>query len=84
MKIRFKLLKMLLILAVFLSPVWAGDHGEGHVCFYSIDADRDEVVSFKEFSAVFGDDKKIFDAMDQDKDGSLTHDEYEAYQNAKE
>jgi Ca2+-binding EF-hand superfamily protein len=47
-----------------------------HICFRSVDADKDGKVTFQEFKKVFGDDRSKFDAVDLNKDGMLSHDEY--------
>ena len=62
-----------------LSICFAGDSGEDHVCFMRIDADQNDIATFKEFKKFYGDDLEKFKKMDQDEDGKLTHDEYEEY-----
>lgn len=47
-----------------------------HICFRTVDEDKDGKVTFQEFMKVFGEDKKKFEAIDQDDDGNLSHDEY--------
>ena len=54
------------------------DENREHVCFRTLDANQDGVVSLEEFAGHYGDDRKRFDAADTDKDGQLTHDEYHA------
>ena len=47
-----------------------------HICFKSIDANRDGRVTFEEFKKFFGEDQRKFDATDLNSDGKLSHDEY--------
>ena len=48
-----------------------------HVCFRAIDANQDGKVDFREFKEIFSDaEKQDFDAIDSDRDGVLSHDEY--------
>lgn len=78
---------LLVLCLTFPAAICFGDddeHGEGHICFTKIDTDQDDVASFDEFSKVFGDDQKMYQAMDLDGDGKLTHEEYEEYQYSKE
>ncbi len=68
-----------LLITIFLAttavPGWA-DEKKDHVCFRSLDADKDGMVTFQEFADVYGDDKEKFNQADADQDGKLTHDEY--------
>ncbi|QGY39405.1 hypothetical protein GM415_04470 [Pseudodesulfovibrio cashew] len=55
-----------------------------NVCFFSLDADGNEAVSKGEFLVAFSDgDMTVFEAADQDKDGSVSHDEWESYKESK-
>jgi Ca2+-binding EF-hand superfamily protein len=47
-----------------------------HVCFRTIDSNKDGMVTFQEFKQVYGDVKEKFNMADENKDGKLTHDEY--------
>lgn len=65
---------------LFSAPYsFADDSAEDHICFKRIDSNHDEIVTFDEFKKFYGDDLKKYQAMDQDNDGKLTHDEYEEY-----
>ncbi len=68
------------ILILFsLSPGFAGDESENHICFKQVDSNHDEIVTFQEFEKFYGNDPERFQAMDQDNDKKITHDEYEEY-----
>ncbi len=84
MKKKMVLLLVFLFTATTLSLCSADDQAEGHICFKRIDADHDGIVTFEEFKLFFGDDKEKYKIMDQDSDGSLTHDEYEEYRYNRE
>ncbi len=48
-----------------------------------IDQDGDDALSWNEFKEAFGDtDRKVFDAIDLDKDGAVDHDEWHAFTTA--
>jgi hypothetical protein len=50
------------------------------VCFNSLDADVDGRMSKSEFLVAFSDgDTSVFEQADADKDGDVTHEEWEAY-----
>ena len=53
-----------------------GDEEKNHICFKSIDADKDGKVYFQEFKKYFGDDEIKFEEIDLNGDGYLSHDEY--------
>lgn len=59
------------------SPPPAGE--KDHLCFRTVDADRDNTVTFQEFAKYFGEDPETFKVADRDKDGKLTHDEYHRF-----
>jgi hypothetical protein len=51
-----------------------------NVCFHSLDADVDGHMSKGEFLVAFSDgDTSVFDQADTDKDGLVSHEEWEAY-----
>lgn len=51
-----------------------------NVCFNSLDADYDGKMSKGEFMVAFPKgDLKIFDVADKDENGSVAHEEWEAY-----
>jgi len=52
---------------------------EDHVCFSIVDGDHNGWATEDEFKKVYTDGKVKFEDMDQDKDGKLTHEEYEEY-----
>lgn len=48
-----------------------------------IDQDGDDALTWKEFNDHFKDpDRKVYDAIDLDKDGAVTHDEWHAFKAA--
>lgn len=49
---------------------------KGHICFNTIDSNKDSKVTFEEFVKYLGDDKEGFTRVDQNGDGELTHEEY--------
>lgn len=53
-----------------------GNEKKDHVCFRSIDSDKDEIVTLQEFAKIFGEDKAKFEEIDLNGDGTLSHDEY--------
>lgn len=54
-------------------------HGKNHICFMRIDTNHDDKVTPEELARFYPDNKGLFDKIDQDKDGGISHDEYEAY-----
>ncbi len=52
-------------------------NGEGHVCFRRIDTNHDDMVTKEELSKVFPTEPELFQEIDQDNDGKITHEEYE-------
>jgi hypothetical protein len=54
---------------------WADEKKE-HICFRTVDSNKDDMVTFQEYEKYFGNDKAKFNQADLDKDGQLTHDEY--------
>jgi len=67
---------ILALLFVFPAPFCHADEEKDHICFRSLDADRDGVVTPQEFEAHYGKSQEKFEAADANKDGKLTHDEY--------
>jgi Ca2+-binding EF-hand superfamily protein len=53
-----------------------GDEKKNHVCFRSVDADKNGKVTYQEFQEVFGNNKEKFQAIDGNRDGVLSHSEY--------
>ena len=49
---------------------------KGHICFNTIDSNKDSKVTYEEFVKYLGDDKERFIGVDQNGDGELTHEEY--------
>ena len=68
----------LIAAAIFLlTPLcFAVEEEKGHICFNTIDSNKDNEVTFEEFMEYLGDDKEKFTSVDQNEDGKLTHDEY--------
>jgi len=64
--------------AIFiLAPLcFSMEQEKGHICFYTIDSNGDNRVSFKEFVKYLGDDRERFTSIDRNQDGELTHEEY--------
>ena len=78
----------ILIAASMAVPGFAGEkgheHDENHVCFVRIDADNNDKVTKQELAKFYPDKADLFEKIDQDKDGSVSHDEYEEYWYAQE
>ncbi len=71
--------RMCLLLAVIiicLTSLSLADEEKGHVCFRTVDSDKDGKVTLQEFEKYFKDDLERFKTIDLNKDGVLTHDEY--------
>jgi len=69
-------------ISLWISPVSvpASDSSdEDHICFRRIDSNNDGQMHFQEFVPFYGKDKEKFDLMDEDKNGSVSHDEYEMF-----
>jgi hypothetical protein len=77
MRMRIFSLLSLIAMTIFTFPA-LGSAGEktDHVCFRSIDSDKDGAVTFEEFVKYFGKDQEKFKTTDLDGNGKLTHDEY--------
>jgi Ca2+-binding EF-hand superfamily protein len=52
------------------------DEAKDHICFRTLDTDKDGMVTFQEFEKSYENEKEKFDQADEDKDGKLTHEEY--------
>ena len=67
----------LVALTVFFSTtLCSADEEKGHICFNTVDINKDSKVTFEEFAVYFGNNKVKFNKVDQDGDGRLSHDEY--------
>ena len=69
----------ILVSLIPLSQSFADDSAEDHICFKRIDSNRDDIATFQEFEKFYGNDPKKYQEIDQDKDGKVSHDEYEDY-----
>lgn len=77
-----KIVYTLMALAILTVPALAGTNYD--VCFTPLDADGNGVMSKGEFLVAFSDgDMAVFDTADADKDGSISHDEWEEYKVAQ-
>ncbi len=72
---RGAIIVMAIFFTLFAMAAWA-DEAKDHVCFRSLDADKNGLVTFEEFAEHYGADEARFKAADADQDGRLTHDEY--------
>ena len=61
---------------IISSTLCSADEEKDHICFNTVDADKDSKVTFDEFAVYFGNNKAKFNKFDQDGDGKLSHDEY--------
>jgi len=65
------------ILISVLAPLsFSMEEEKGHICFKTIDSNKDNKVTFEEFVKYLGDDRERFTSVDQNEDGELTHEEY--------
>ena len=64
--------------AIFVSAplCFSVEEDKGHICFNTIDSNKDNRVTFEEFVKYLGDDRERFTRVDQNEDGELTHEEY--------
>ena len=62
-----------------LAPISISTATEDYVCFKRIDANQDDVVTKEELSKFFPGKPELFQTVDQDQDGKITHDEHEEY-----
>ena len=67
---------LLVVTFLGLNTLCFGDEKKSHVCFRTVDVDKDGKVTFQEFEKVFGNDKAKFEAIDGNDDGILSHNEY--------
>ncbi|MCJ2165395.1 MULTISPECIES: hypothetical protein [unclassified Pseudodesulfovibrio] len=73
-----KLFFVLILVCFMCQPVAAQTNY--NVCFFSLDADVDGCMSKSEFLVAFSDgDTSVFEQADADKNGDVTHEEWEAY-----
>ena len=75
---------LLAMTLVFLTsqPAMAGTNY--NVCFNSLDADLDGVMSKSEFMIAFSSgDVAVFETADLDKDGGVNHTEWEMYKESQ-
>jgi len=77
-----KLITWVLILFV-LTPISISiateDHAGDYICFRRIDTNKDDMVTKEEFSKFFPGKPELFQKVDQDQDGKISHDEHEEY-----
>ena len=68
----------LIAAAIFiLAPLcFSVEEEKGHICFNTIDSNKDNRVTFEEFVKYLRDDRERFTSVDQNEDGELTHEEY--------
>ncbi len=70
---------VLSILAPISSAMATEDHSGDYICFRRIDVNQDDVVTKEELSKFFPGKPELFQKVDQDQDGKITHDEHEEY-----
>jgi Ca2+-binding EF-hand superfamily protein len=73
------ILLMIATFSLLSAAICRGDESKDHICFRTLDANEDGIVTFQEFEPHYGNDKKTFNTADVDKDNVLTHDEYHQY-----
>ena len=75
-----KCFAMVLVVVCLALPASMGlaDEKRDHICFRTLDTDKDGLVTLQEFEEFYGNDPAAFKAADADQDGALTHDEYQA------
>ncbi|QJB55954.1 hypothetical protein [Pseudodesulfovibrio sp. zrk46] len=77
-----KLILSVAMLMAFALPAMAGT--DYNVCFNSLDADGSDSVSRGEYLVAFPDaDQTMFDKADADKDGALSHEEWEEFKESQ-
>jgi Ca2+-binding EF-hand superfamily protein len=52
------------------------DEKKDHICFRTLDADKDGMVTLQEFEKYYENEKEKFSEADLNKDGTLSHEEY--------
>lgn len=70
---------LIMLMLLFLGlPVMAGT--DYNVCFTKLDSDYDGEMTRAEFDSAFtGADATVFETADGDKNGTVSHDEWEEY-----
>jgi Ca2+-binding EF-hand superfamily protein len=77
-----KILFAVALVLLLCRPAMAGTNY--NVCFNSLDADQNGVMSKGEFLVAFsGGDVTVFEKADTDKDGAVDHEEWEAYKESQ-
>ena len=77
-----KLLLAMGIVLMLCRPAVAGTNY--NVCFNSLDADLDGVMSKSEFMVAFsGGDVAVFDKADKDGNGNVNHEEWESFKKSQ-
>ena len=76
-------MKTIMIVSVVLLtialPAFSQDSdSRAHICFRTLDTDRDGQVTAEEFKRFYPDGEQLFGEADANRDGALTHDEYHA------
>ena len=66
---------IMLFLMAFSAFSLAGEKKD-HICFHTVDADKDKKVTFQEFEKYYGNNEEHFKRIDRNNDGVLTHEEY--------
>lgn len=71
------ILTVSMVLLTIALPAFSQDNeSRAHICFRTLDADRDGRVTAEEFEPFYPDGEKLFVEADANRDGALTHDEY--------
>ena len=80
-KIYLLMTAALIITGLNGSPAYSDDdgHDHNHICFRRIDVNTDDKVTPEELKKFYPKEAGLFAKIDQDKDGSISHDEYEEY-----
>jgi hypothetical protein len=80
-KLTHSLFALLLLASIAVPYGLAGEneHDENHICFTRVDDNVDDKVTPEELRKFYPKDKALFEKIDQDKDGSISHEEYEEY-----
>ncbi len=77
-----RIIAIALLIAAFSLPAMAGT--DYNICFMKIDSDYDGEITKSEFASAFPTgDTTIFNAADADKNGTISHDEWEDYKSSQ-